>query len=689
MALSGTISGSTNNQYISARITWTATQDQLANTSSVSATFQVKKSSSSSAATTGEGTWYLTINGVKKTISKSITVSNNNTWVTIGSNTVTVTHDDDGTKSIAISGSGGTKRTTWTTTSCAATVALDAIPRQTIPTFNSGTHYFGDDLEITITPALNTFTHDILYSWNGGTAQTIVSGYSSGQYDWTIPTALMNDIPSATATSALVIIVKTYSGGSLLGTTNTAITVEVPASVVPTISAVTCTDTGTTIPAAWNVFVKKLSTLHVNVTAAGAYSSTIAAYQIEALDLVKSQNNVDVGVIDRSGSVTVSVTVTDTRGRTAQSMATISVVDYELPVIESCVVERTNDRGIPVENGTYLRVTLGCSVSSVSGHNEMTVKIYYKDASDPNVDPTLARTLYTPGVISLQGDVEMISNMDVATTYSIMVEVYDALLAATTPTTIQGVIQSEGAIISWRHGGTGVAFGRTSETAYQADFQWQIRARNGIVSDVPLPVTSGGTGATSLSGVVDGVINELADYIDIGTNGVAVGMQSGGTSQDKRFEVDQDYTSHFYGPVEAMRPQWELLTPSSGFNTFGTGTDPTYGNGKLRIGKIGSHVFMRGSVRKTSTAESATICIIPEKYRPVNYDSVPVTSSASYDWFWFCPCSGANICRINMTDNGELRLEWMRKMSDASVVKAANNWIQLNIDWWINDIDTE
>ena len=503
MASSGTINGSTNNQYIQARIRWSATQDQLANTSSVTAIFEVRKLSTSSAATTGEGNWTLTINGTSKSIHKtSMNVPNNDVWQELGRNTVSVPHNADGTKTISITGSGGTLRTTWTTTTVSGSVTLDAIPRQTIPTFNADPHYFGDDLEITITPALNTFTHDILYSWNGGNAVTIVSGFSSGQYDWTIPASLMNDIPNATASSALVITVKTYSGGSLLGTTNTAITCEVPASVVPTISAITCTDTGNQVPSSWGVFVKTLSTLHVKTTAAGAHGSTITSYLIETMDQVRTQNDIDVGAVTSSGTVSVKVTVTDSRGRTAESTTSITVIDYELPVIESALVERTNDRGIPVENGTYLRVTLGCSVSSVDHHNTMTVKIYYKDASDPNVDPTLARTISEPGVIALQGRVEMISGMDVAKTYTITVEVYDILAAASTPTTISGVIQSEGAIISWRYGGTGVAFGRTSETPYQADFEWQIRGRNGAIFDVPLPITSGGTGANSLQGLI-------------------------------------------------------------------------------------------------------------------------------------------------------------------------------------------
>ena len=604
MALSGTISGSTNNQYISARITWTATQNQNANTSTITATFQVRKSSSSSAATTGNGKWTLKIGNTSKTFEKSMNVVNNNSWVTIGSNTVTIAHNDDGTKSVSITGSGGTYYTTWTTTTVSGTVTLDKIPRQTTPTFSSGTHYFGETLGIIISPAKNTFTHTISYTWNGSTTGTITTGYSSGTYNWTVPASFMNDIPNATFSSALVITVKTYDSGSLLGTTNVAVRMDVPASVIPTVTSITCTDTGNiqlidssktvagridntgavvtseyytcsdfipvipgetinfkllnpngdevwfdptwfddekayisgyadhtstdtevnetfTVPnnAAfvrisystgysarlwWNVFIETMSVLHVKAAASGAYGSTIRSYLIEALDQNIAQNDVDVGIIGESGTITVQVTVTDSRGRSGTSTTTITVEDYAIPVVQSCTFERTNSQGIPVENGTYLRVILGCSVSSIDSHNAMTVRVYYKASSDQS--RTLARTI-SDGSISLQGEIIMISGMDVAKTYSIEVEVQD--LITRTPTKAVGTLSSEGAIISCRHGGTGVAFGRTAETAYQADFDWEIRGRNGAILDTPLLPASGGTGVTSIAALAAALI----DYI--------------------------------------------------------------------------------------------------------------------------------------------------------------------------------
>ena len=48
---------------------------------------------------------------------------------------------------------------------------------------------------------------------------------------------------------------------------------------------------------------------------------------------------------------------------------------------------------------------------------------------------------------------------------------------------------------------------------------------------------------------IEGLLVPGHALFDIEPNGVAVGMHSGGTAQDKRFEVAQDYTARFYGPV--------------------------------------------------------------------------------------------------------------------------------------------
>ena len=106
--------GSTNNTYITPKVKWRSTQNISNNTSSVTATFYLKKSSSSSEATQGTGSWVININGNTKTISKYVTLKTNNTYQEIGKHTATVNHNTDGTKDINITVTGGIPSTSYT-----------------------------------------------------------------------------------------------------------------------------------------------------------------------------------------------------------------------------------------------------------------------------------------------------------------------------------------------------------------------------------------------------------------------------------------------------------------------------------------------------------------------------------------------------------------------------------------------
>ena len=67
---SGSFTGSTSNNYITPRILWSSTPNTTANTSDITVTFQLHKSSASSSTTYGTGSWTLKINGVEYKFSK-------------------------------------------------------------------------------------------------------------------------------------------------------------------------------------------------------------------------------------------------------------------------------------------------------------------------------------------------------------------------------------------------------------------------------------------------------------------------------------------------------------------------------------------------------------------------------------------------------------------------------------------
>ena len=469
---SGSFTGTTGNKYIKARIVWSSTPNTLNNQSSVTATLYYAKSSSSTAATTGTIECKLTINGISKSFEKRVVLNPNDTWLEIGSHTVPVDHTSDGTKSIVIAATGGIPGLTFSTTNCSATVILDKIPRATIPTFGAATQTIGSNMVINLPRNDSTFYHTVAYSW--GPLNGTIGTKLGASVTWQIPITFCEGVPNGTQGTLFVTVETFTSNGVSLGTVTRSTPCDVPSSVVPTISTIAISDSGRNVPSDWGVYVKGKSTLHVNVSASGRYYSRIVGYSIKALGVTVASNDVDIGVIPDAGSVSVEVTVTDSRGRTATKTASINVEDYVTPVIESFSVGRANSSGTPVDNGTYAKIPLKVSASPVGNKNTVEAKIYHM-RSDATTW-TLARTI--PVAYSID-QIVMIANMLASRSYAIKAEVSDAFGQSETET----ILNAEGAVMGWMPGGIGISFGKAAEEDHTADFNWLVHGRKGAQFD--------------------------------------------------------------------------------------------------------------------------------------------------------------------------------------------------------------
>lgn len=170
---SGTFTFATNNKYITGRIRWSSTSNgSTANSSSVTAYLDFKKSSASTAATYGTFGGAININGSSKSLSLRITLNANDSWVNVGSHAVTIAHNANGTQSIYIEASGGISGTTFTMSPYRKTgLALDNIPRYAAVTSFKATN-------ITQTSATLAVTTDVVcskyeYKINSGAYQTV------------------------------------------------------------------------------------------------------------------------------------------------------------------------------------------------------------------------------------------------------------------------------------------------------------------------------------------------------------------------------------------------------------------------------------------------------------------------------------------------------------------------------------
>ena len=490
---SGYFTGTTGNKYITARITWSSTPDTVNNRSTVTATLAYAKSSSSTGSTYGTGEFAITINGSTKSFSTAITINPNDTWVTVGSHSVVVQHNSDGSKSIGISATGGIPGLTFNSTNCSATVILDKIPRATVPTFGATTQTIGSSMTILLNAADSSFHHTVSYSWGPSTTGTIATKAQTS-VSWTPPMSLCDGVPNGTY-GTLFITVETFtSNGVSLGTSTRSTQCNIPASVVPTISAITLSDSGTHVPSSWGVYVQNKSKLHVNVSASGAYSSRVVSYTIEALGKTITSNDSDIAVIDTSGNVSVEVTVTDSRGRTATTSESITVLPYINPMIESVTVERANSSGALTDNGTFARIALKASGSAVDNKNTVTANIYHMRSDETAW--TLARTI---AVAYTLDEIVMISDMVASRSYAIKIELSDAF----STTIAESTLKAEGAVMGWMPGGIGVSFGKAAEENYMLDSAWKIHGRQGAQFDGAVDATAYTLNGDSMMRTVD------------------------------------------------------------------------------------------------------------------------------------------------------------------------------------------
>lgn len=474
---SGYFTGTTGNKYITARIEWSSTPNTIDNRSSVTATLSYKKSSSSTGTTYGTGSFSITINGSTHTFSVPISLNPDDTWVRVGSHSVQVTHNTDGSKSIPISASGGIPGLTFSTTNCSATVILDKIPRATVPTFAASVQTIGSNMTIQLNAADTSFHHTVTYSW--GPSSGTIATKAQNSIIWLVPMDFCTGVPNGTRGTLYVTAETFTSNGVSLGKRTASTSCDVPASVVPTISAITLTDASSVVPSAWNVFVQNKSRLHVNVAASGVYYSSIVGYTIKALGTTVTKNNSDIGVINTSGNVTVEVTVVDSRGRTATKTQSITVLEYKDPTISRFNVERANNAGAPVDNGDYAKIDLAASGSSVNTKNTITAKIYHMRSDLSSW--TLARTITVAYNID---QIVMIGDMVTSRSYAMKVELSD-----TFGTTIAvETLKAEGAVMGWYPGGIGISFGKAAEEAYTAEFDWIIHGRKDAQIDGNLNV---------------------------------------------------------------------------------------------------------------------------------------------------------------------------------------------------------
>ena len=433
---------------------------------------------------------WVIINGTKHEFTSRFNMDN----TTTGSQTLftwagNIPHNDDGTKTLVCSASFEPRINSTGTVTASSSTKLTDIPRASQPSLvtwpetTNDVGDFGDTISIHMNRKSDAFTHTVRYAF-GTRSGTIATGVTTGT-TWTIPLDFMNLMPATTTGSGLI-YVDTYNGDTLIGTKYTGFTATVPASVKPTCNC-TLTDI-TTAGTLYGAPVKGLSKIKVDVAATPAYSSPITSIVIEANGARYSDSSsITTGVLTKSGTSPVLVTVTDKRGRSGTFSYNMNVLDYNAPAVTALSVLRCNADGTANDKGEYIKVTFSASVSSMSSKNTATYKLRYKKSTATSYTTVtltalannFAPTNYSPAVIAASAD----------SAYDIAVDVTDRHGTGTRSTAASTAFT----LMNFHSSGTGIGVGKVAEKentmqiALDVEFLGKV---TGAIFDAILPVGS-------------------------------------------------------------------------------------------------------------------------------------------------------------------------------------------------------
>ena len=387
--------------YIIGKIVCDATADYTQNNSDVTCRIYVHKGNDDlllTIKTGGNWGYSMTING--KTFSGTATKDVLLDWVLLATVSVSdIAHNDDGTKSISVSGyvtAPSTSNFAGQKTSGSGTFTLDTVPRASAIS-SAGAVTLGNACNVKWTPASASFRYKLKFSIGNWTYTTgAIHPDRKTEYPYTgytIPLEAANQIPNG-KTGTMTVTLYTYSDAAATKQVGSAssktFTVTVPdnSNTKPAIS-MTLTPVGSLPSAFAGLYIQGKTKVKATLSAAGQYGATIKSYSMKVDGIsYDSGDSYTSDYLSTYGIKTVCGYATDSREITGSNSEDITVIAYSKPKVSVSVCGRCDASGNLTASGTYLKITAARTYSPVvSGDvqkNFCQIRYRYKAASAPS-----------------------------------------------------------------------------------------------------------------------------------------------------------------------------------------------------------------------------------------------------------------------------------------------------------------
>lgn len=575
------------------------------------------------------------ING-QKVISKYVSFDlRDREWVSLGKGSITIPHNEDGSKSISI-------RARLTNVSnlgdigwFSGTLNLSTIPRASTIRSVSATE-LGKTVTLEIEKKVSGFKHQVLWKVNNSGWNDLGAGHDSS-VQFTVPIDYATRITNSD-TGLLDVCVRTFQNGTQIGYDEfkRGIPIKVPASIVPTLEDVTITERTAQLAEFIPIgnYVKGKSLMRVEtINAAGSHGSTIVSTELTVDNLVVRANTGDFPA-NKAGNLEVTAKVTDSRGRTATKSKTIKVWDYYAPKIVAFLANRTG-------NGTNKTIiaTVAANVSPLVidgvNRNPYTLKIQYSAKKANRWIDAVNLTNETTEKINRQLDCGAFYELSKA--YNVRLVIQDKLSDL-----VDSVLLVRSSRVLWAWGDNRASVGGFPEldghfeSHLPVAFHSSLNVEDGIMSNGKPIQEFALTSKDGKSNKFTGDLNNLktaGNYHAFGVQHNPQGANNYGYVNVITHSSDSSYCVQFYVPFNAdqlyMRrsesnrwSEWIRVVTTAvdtGWKTavLQSGWQNRMEYGPVQYSKsIDGIVHMRGVAKDGSTSKETVVLTLPEEYRP-------------------------------------------------------------------------
>ena len=409
--------------------------------------------------------------GGKDRVNKNLTVdTRNNVTVTLATWTGDVAHTDDGSLSLAVSGSFSMGGTSLSGGSVSGSFKCTDIPRASALTLSKSSLNPLDSVGATLSVASDSFSHKIKWSLgDSSVTHSLSAGVTKDAF--TVPLSWSEEITNAKS-GTISVTLATYKGTKKIGSKAYSLKLIIPATeeFLPDFNLIT-ERIDNAVPLEIGEYVKGKSQIRLNIENLNLKHGAKASSYIAKVGSSSKTTLPATFDLTKNGEISVSVTVKDSRGFSVTKSETINVLNYSAPTVFVNSLYRCDEKGNKTTSGTYLLVDLKSAYSSLNDKNFYTITYKYKKADSDLYSGETA----IGEAVSILGDGEFLNN----SSYILAFRIIDTI--TTESDFVEVPVPSADIPFNIRKGGKGASFGCYSEKENELTVAWDLNVKGDLV----------------------------------------------------------------------------------------------------------------------------------------------------------------------------------------------------------------